>query len=73
MLVPHRPPQTDHPERCVRCGNFSTIDSDLNDLLEGKRWSLRDPLPGLEPPFWICPDCVEAERIELLESSWLVE
>ncbi len=61
MHVPVRPPRTPQGEHCVRCDLTPGHDADLAAWAAGYAWTVREPLPGLEPPFWICASCAQAE------------
>ncbi len=65
MLVPERPSPTLAGGRCACCKREPLHDADIAAQALGYAWEQRDPLPGLEPAFYICAACVHKQAHEL--------
>ncbi len=67
MLVPERPSPTLHGGVCgvSTCKQPPGHPADLAARERGYVWETRDPLPGLEPAFYICAACVEEQALQV--------
>ncbi len=65
-LVPERPSPTLADGVCgvSDCDHTPGDPEVLAAQTLGYGWETRDPLPGLEPAFFICPACVHAQAHE---------
>ena len=69
MLVPERPLPTLAGGVCACCGRAPRHDADIAAQARGYAWETRDPLPGLEPAFFVCAACAHAQAHELHDSA----
>ncbi len=65
MLVPERPLPTFTDGVCACCGRAPLHDADIAAQALGYAWETRDPLPGLEPAFFVCAACAHAQAHEM--------
>jgi hypothetical protein len=64
MLVPERPLPTFTGGVCGYCRRPPLHDADIAAQALGYAWETRNPLPGLEPAFFVCAACAHAQAHE---------
>ncbi len=71
MLVPERPSPTLTDGVCgvSDCDHTPSVLAVLAAQALGYAWETRDPLPGLEPAFFICPACVQEQAVAALREN----
>ena len=69
MLVPERPLPTLTGGVCACCERAPLHDADIDAQALGYAWETRDPLPGLEPAFFVCAACAHAQAHEMHDSA----
>ncbi len=69
MHVPEHPSPTLHNGVCASCKQPPGHPADREALALGYEWTTRDPLPGLEPAFYICAACVHEQAHATLAAA----
>jgi hypothetical protein len=61
LSMPDRRPLAPHGEVCDRCRQTPGHAADVAAFEVGFSWAVRDPLPGLARPVWVCAACIRGE------------
>jgi len=69
MLVPERPSPTLAGGVCACCKLAPLHRADIAAQALGYAWETRDPLPGLEPGFFVCAACAHAQAHEMHDAA----